>query len=73
MQLEKVPEFAGTQDDTTQLTEFLKAVKRLFLSNTAATDAQKIELFKLYLKGDSPAEDWFNDAKTPKKTWAELE
>ena len=73
MQLEKIPEFAGTQDDTTQPTEFLKAVKRLFLSNTAATDAQKIELFELYLKGDSPAEDWFNDAKTPKKTWAELE
>jgi hypothetical protein len=73
MQLEKIAEFAGTQDDTTQPTDFLKAIKRLFLTNTTSTDAQKVELFELYLKSESPAEDWFNDTKTPKKTWAELE
>ena len=29
--------------------------------------------FKLYLKSDSPAEEWYNNVITPKKTWAELE
>ena len=36
-------------------------------------DDQKISLFELYLKSDSPAEDWYNDANTKKKTWLELE
>jgi hypothetical protein len=34
---------------------------------------QKLEFFELYLKSDSPAETWYNDKNTPKKTWAELE
>jgi hypothetical protein len=45
----------------------------LFLANIATTDKQKINIFELYLKSDSPAEDWYNDVKTPKKTWFELE
>jgi Zinc knuckle len=73
MQLENIPEFSGTQDDKTQPLDFLKSVKRTFLTSGAATDEQKIDLFELYLKSDSPAEEWFSDAKTPKKVWAELE
>ena len=73
MQLENIPEFAGTQEDTTQPTEFLKMIKRSFLATATSTNEQKIGLFELYLKSDSPAEEWFNDAKTPKGTWYELE
>lgn len=73
MQLENIPEFSGTQEDSTQPTDFLKMVKRSFLANGTTTDEQKISLFELYLKSDSPAEDWYNDAKTPKKTWLGLE
>ena len=36
-------------------------------------DEQKINLFELYLKSDSLAEEWYNEVKTPKKTWLELE
>lgn len=73
MQIENIPEFSGTQDDKTQPLDFLKSVKRAFLSSGTTTDNQKISLFELYLKSDSPAEDWFNDAKTLKTTWPELE
>lgn len=73
MQLENIPEFAGTQEDKTQPTDFLKAIKRSFLANGTMTDDQKVDLFELYLKSDSPAEEWYNDAMTVKKTWAELE
>jgi hypothetical protein len=73
MQLEKIPEFAGTQDDTTQPTDFLKTIKRSFISNALITDDQKIDLFELYLKSESPAEDWFVSARTPKMTWTDLE
>jgi hypothetical protein len=73
MQLENIPEFSGTQDDKTQPSDFLKAVKRSFLANGTTAEDQKIGLFELYLKSDSPAEEWYNDAKTPKKTWVELE
>ena len=73
MQLEKIPEFAGTQDDKSQPSDFLKAIKRSFLASGATTDIQKVGLFELYLKSDSPAEEWYNDPNTPKKTWQELE
>jgi hypothetical protein len=73
MQLENIPEFTGTQEDTTQLTDFLKMIKCSFLVNAMSTDEQKIDLFELYLKTNSPAEEWFNDARTPKKKWSELE
>jgi hypothetical protein len=73
MQLDSIPEFAGTQEDTTQPSDFLKVIKRSFLANATSSDEQKIGLFELFLKSDSPAEDWFNDAKTPKKMWLELE
>ena len=73
MQLENIPEFAGTQEDKTQPSDFLKSVKRSFVAGGATTDEQKINILELYLKSDSPAEEWFNDAKTPKKTWTELE
>ena len=73
MQLENIPEFSGTQEDTTQPTDFLKAIKRSFLANGTTSDDQKVGLLELYLKSDSPAEEWFNEAKTPKKTWLELE
>ena len=73
MQLENIPEFSGTQEDSTQPTDFLKMIKRSFLASGTTADDQKIGLFELYLKSDSPAEDWYNDANTPKKTWLELE
>ena len=73
MQLENIPEFAGTQEDKTQPSDFLKAIKRAFLANGTTTDIQKVELFELYLKSDSPAEEWYNDEKTPKKERQELE
>jgi hypothetical protein len=73
MQLENIPEFARTQEDKTQPSDFLKAVKRSFLASGATNDDQKIGLLELYLKSDSPAEEWYNDAIIPKKTWLELE
>ena len=73
MQLENIPEFAGTQEDKSQPSDFLKAIKRSFLVSGATTDAQKVSLFELYLKSDSPAEEWFTNASAPKRTWAELE
>lgn len=73
MQLENIPEFAGTHEDKTQPSDFLKAIKHSFLASGTMTDDQKVGLFELYLKSDSPAEEWYNDAKTPKKTWQELE
>ena len=73
MQLENIPEFSGTQEDNTQPLDFLKSVKRSFLASGTTTDSQKIDFFELYLKSDSPAEELFHDAGTPKKTWAELE
>ena len=73
MQLETIPEFSGTQEDKSQPLDFLKTIKRSFLTHGTTTDSQKVDLFELYLKSDSPAEEWFNDAATPKKTWADLE
>jgi Zinc knuckle len=73
MQLENIPEFSGTQEDKNQPSDFLKAIKRSFLANGTTTDDQKVNLFELYLKSDSPAEEWYNDANTPKKAWLDLE
>ena len=70
MQLENIPEFSRTQEDTTQPSEFLKMIKHSFLSNATTADDQKVGLFELYLKSNSPAEEWFNDVK---KTWLKLE
>ena len=73
MQLENIPEFSGTQEDNVQPSDVLKAVKRSFLASGATADDQKVSIFKLYLKSDSPAEEWFNDANIPKKVWNDLE
>jgi hypothetical protein len=73
MQLENIPEFSGTQEDSNQPSDFLKMVKRSFLATGTTTDDQKISHFELYLKSDSLAEEWYNDAKTPKKVWSEFE
>ena len=48
-------------------------IKRSFLANATTADDQKIGLVELYLKSDSPAEEWFNDPGTPKKTWVDFE
>ena len=61
------------QEDKIQPTDFLKAVKRAFLASQATTDDQKISLFELYLKSDSPEEEWHDDNKAPKKAWADIE
>ena len=73
MQPEHIAEFTGTQEDTIQPLDFLKAIKRAFLANGTTTDEQKTGLFELYLKSDSPAEEWYNETKTPEKSWADLE
>ena len=73
MQLENIPEFAGTHKDSNQPTDFIKMIKRQFLANGTTTDEQKIGLFELYLKSDSPAEEWYDEVKGTKKTWAALE
>ena len=73
MQLENIPKFSGTQEDNTQPLNLLKSVKCMFLTSGTTTDKQRISLFELYLKSDSSAEDWFNDVRTPKKTWLDLE
>ena len=73
MQLENIPEFSGTHEDKTQHLDFLKAIKCSFLANGTTADDQKTGLFKLYLKSDSPAEEWYNKVKEMKKTWAALE
>jgi hypothetical protein len=48
-------------------------VKRAFLASGTTGDTQKIEFFELYLKSDSPAEEWFNDGNTKKTTWSEVD
>jgi hypothetical protein len=75
MQLENIPEFAGTQEDSTQPTDFIKMIKRQFIASGTTAESQKMGLFELYLKSDSPAEDWYIDAKGKKdwKTWDALE
>jgi hypothetical protein len=45
MQLENIPEFSGTQEDSTQLMKFLKMVKQSLLANIATMDEQKINIF----------------------------
>ena len=73
MQLENIPEFSGTQEDSTQPTDFLKMIKHQLLASGTTADDQKINFFKLYLKSDSPAEEWYNEVKGTKKTWDALE
>ena len=73
MQLKNIPKFSRTQEDSIQPSDFLKMVKHSFLATRMTSDSQKIDLFELYLKSDSLAEEWYNNAKTPKKVWAELE
>ena len=74
MQLENIPEFSGTQEDKIQPSDFLKAIKHSFLASGATTnEKQKIGLFELYLKSDSPAEEWYDDNNMQKKIWANLE
>ena len=43
MQLENIPEFAGTQEDSIQPSDFLKMVKRSFLTSGTTTDEQHCE------------------------------
>ena len=73
MQLENIPEFSETQEDSTQPTDFLKMIKRQLLASGTTADDQKINFFELYLKSDSPAEEWYNEVKGTKKTWDALE
>jgi hypothetical protein len=68
MQLDNIPEFAGTQDDSIQPSDFIKMIKHQFLSSGTTADDQKVGLFELYLKSDSPAEEWYSDAATKKRT-----
>ena len=69
-----IMEFSGTQEDMIQPTEFLKNINRSFMSSgVTPTDEQKINVIGLWLKSESPAEEWFNDANTPKDKYTNLE
>ena len=73
-QLVNIVEFAGTQDDPTQPTEFLKTINHsLMSSGVIPTNDQKITAVGLWLKSDSPAEEWFNDVATPKDKYTDFE
>ena len=48
-------------------------IKRQLLASRTTADDQKINFFELYLKSDSPAEEWYNEVKGTKKTWDVLE
>ncbi|KDR76578.1 hypothetical protein GALMADRAFT_67310 [Galerina marginata CBS 339.88] len=73
-QLLDIQEFSGTQDDKVQPTEFLKSINRhLMITGTALTDETRISTIGNWLKTDSPAEDWYNEAATPKSKYTEFE
>ena len=44
-------------------------IKCQLLASGTTTDDQKINFFELYLKSDSPVEEWYNEVKGTKKTW----
>lgn len=73
MKLENILEFAGAQEDANQPMDFIKMVKHQFLASGTTKNEQKINNFELYLKSDSPVEEWYNIAKATKKTWVALE
>ena len=69
-----ITEFSGTQEDLIQPTDFLKNINRSFMSSSVTpTDEQKINAIGLWLKSESPAEEWFNEINTPKDKYANLE
>ena len=67
-------EFLGMQDDPIQPTEFPKNINRsLMSSGVIPTDEQKITMVSLWLKSESPAEEWFNNIPTPKNKYMDFE
>lgn len=53
--------------------EFLKIINcSLMSSGIIPTDEQKITTVGLWLKSNSPAEEWFNDAATPKNKYTDF-
>ena len=69
-----IPEFSGMQDDSIQPTEFLKSINCSFMSSgVVPTNEQRINAIRLWLKSDSPAEEWFNNVTTPKDKYVNLE
>ena len=57
-----------------QPTEFLKNINCSFISSgITPTDDQKINAIGLWLKLESPAEEWFNDVNMPKDKYTNLE
>ena len=69
-----ITEFAGTQEDPIQPTDFLKNINCSFMSSEVTPlDEQKINAIGLWLKSESPAEEWFNNKATPKDKYINLE
>ena len=69
-----ITEFTGTQEDPIQPTDFLKNINHCFMSSgVTPSDEQKINAIGLWLKSESPAEEWFNDEATPKDKYINLE
>jgi hypothetical protein len=68
--MESIPNFTGTQKDEISSADFLKKFRRnMTMLGQTNDDQAKIDAFQDYLGTDSPAEEWYNDANTPKLTW----
>ncbi|KAG2018482.1 hypothetical protein CC2G_007912 [Coprinopsis cinerea AmutBmut pab1-1] len=61
-----------TKDDANSK-DFLKKLRNFFRTSGIATDTDKIECFADHLATNSPAERWFDDPKTGKDTWADVQ
>ena len=65
---------SGTQEDSIQPMEFLKSINCSFMGlGVVPTNEQRINAIGLWLKSDSPVEEWFNNMTTPKGKYANLE
>ena len=69
----KVPTFSGHMGDAVNSGDFLKAFRNAMRERKVTADKDKIETFGDYLKGGSPAEEWFEDEGKGLATWAELQ
>ncbi|KAF8799841.1 hypothetical protein BYT27DRAFT_7217383 [Phlegmacium glaucopus] len=68
---EKIPDFSGTREDEVQPSNFLKTYPQK-TRGLYTGDTEWIEGILDYLKSDSPAKEWFNDAGTPKTKWTDF-
>jgi hypothetical protein len=68
-----VPTFSGHVGDTVNSGDFLKAFRNTMRERKVTDDGEKIETFGDYLKGGSPAEEWFEDEGKGNTTWTDFQ